>query len=54
MAPGHVGGSPCLVDENETLGIKVELILEPLLATYQDIGAVLLGSVRGLFLRVMA
>jgi hypothetical protein len=52
-APGHVGGSPGLVDEHQPRGIKVELALEPGLPPLADIRAVLLGRVRGLFLRVI-
>jgi hypothetical protein len=54
MTARHVGGGPGLVDEDQSLGIEVELILEPLFAPGQDVGAILLGGVRGLFLRVMA
>lgn len=54
MAARHIGRSPRLVDEDQPLRVKVQLILEPLLASGQDVGAVLLGRVRGLFLRVMA
>ena len=50
----HVGRSPGLVNEDEVLAIKIELILEPLLAPGQDVGTILLAGVRGLFLRVMA
>ena len=53
MAPRHVGGRPGLVDEHQLLGIKVELAVEPVLALLQDVGTVLLGGVRGLFLRVI-
>src|SRR3954453_15034478 len=53
VAPGHVGGSPGLVDEHQPLGIKVELALEPGRASLADIRPVLLGRVRGLFLRVI-
>lgn len=53
MTAGHVGGGPCLVDEDEALGIKVELPFEPLLALLEDIGPVLLDSMASLFLRVM-
>ena len=50
----HFGRSPSLVDEDQTFGIKVKLAFEPGLAPLQNVGAVLLGGVRGLFLRVMA
>ncbi len=41
MTTGHVRGSPCLVDEDKPLGIKIELAIEPSLAPHQDVGAVL-------------
>lgn len=53
MPPRHVGRGPCLVDEDETLRIKVRLAIEPVLTPLQDIRPVLLGSMRRLFLRVM-
>jgi hypothetical protein len=53
MAVGHVGGRPGFVDEDQCVGIEVELSLEPCLAMLQDVGAVLLGRVAGLFLRVI-
>src|SRR3954463_2627761 len=53
VAPGHGGGSPGLVEEHQPLGIEVELALEPGRASLADIRAVLLGRVRGLFLRVI-
>jgi hypothetical protein len=54
MAARHVGRGPGLVDEDEPLRIEIKLVLEPSFASDQDVGAVLLGRVRGLFLRVMA
>ncbi len=42
VAPGHVGGSPGLVDEHEAPRVEVELILEPGFAPLQDVRAVLL------------
>ena len=54
IAPGHVGGGPGLVDEHKARRVEVELAIEPGLAPLQDIGALLLGGVRRLFLRVMA
>ena len=54
VGSSHVGRSPGLVDEHQTFGIEIELAFEPGLAPLQDVGAVLLGRVRGLFLRVMA
>ena len=54
MRAGQLRRGPGLVDEDEPLGIEVELALEPVLAPLQDVGAILLAGVRGLFLRVMA
>ena len=53
VATRHVGRGPGLVDEHQPVGVEVELTLEPVPAVAQDIGPVLLGGVRGLFLRVM-
>ena len=53
VTPGHVGGSPGLVDEDQPLGIEVEPALEPGFARLQDVGAILLLGVGGLFLRVI-
>ena len=39
---------------DETLGIEIELLLEPGLAALPDIRPIMLAGVRGLFLRVMA
>ena len=44
---------PGLVDEHQPVRIEIELALEPVLAPLQDVGAVLLGGVRRLFLRVI-
>ncbi len=44
----HLRRGAGLVDEDELLGIKVELPLEPGLAPLQDVRAVLLGGVRRL------
>jgi len=49
----HVGRRPGFVDEDQRLGVEVELAVEPLLTSLQDVGAVLLGRVRRLFLRVI-
>jgi hypothetical protein len=54
MAAGHVGGGPGLIDEDEALGIEVDLAVKPVLALSQDVGPVLLDRVPGLFLRVIA
>jgi hypothetical protein len=55
MAARHVGRRPGFVDEHQPVGVEVEvdLVLEPVPATAQDVGPVLLGGVRGLFLRVI-
>lgn len=41
------------VDEHQPLGIEVDLAVEPGLPSLQDVGAVLLRGVGGLFLRVI-
>jgi len=41
-----------LVDEDDTLRVKLELAVEPRLALAQNVRPVLLAGVRGLFLRV--
>ena len=53
MKTRHVGVHRCLVDEDETLGFEIDLSVEPALALPQDVGAVLLDRVPGLFLRVI-
>jgi hypothetical protein len=40
MATRHVGGRPALVDEDQPLGIEVELSIEPFFPALQDVGAV--------------
>ena len=50
VAARHIGGGPGLVHEDQPFRIKIELALEPGLATFQNVGALLLGRVRGLFL----
>jgi hypothetical protein len=54
MAARHVGGGPGFIDEDQPVGVEVDLILKPLFALDQDVRAILFGGVRGLFLRVMA
>jgi len=49
ITPGHVGRSPGLVDEHQPLGIKIQLALEPRLASLADVGSLLLGGMRRLF-----
>ena len=53
VPPGHVRGGPGLVDEDEARGVEIELVVEPLLTSPQDVRPLLLGRVRGLFLRVI-
>src|SRR5690606_34201217 len=50
MTAGHVCG---LVDENQALGIQIDLTVEPVVALPQDVGPVLLDGMPSLFLRVM-
>jgi hypothetical protein len=54
VGSGHAGRGPGLIDEDETLGIEIELLLEPGLAAPQDVRPILFAGVRRLFLRVMA
>jgi len=54
VAARHVGRGPGFVDEDQALGIEVELSLEPAFAPLGDIGTILLRGVGRLFLRVMA
>ena len=53
MGAGHVGRRPGFVNEHEAVQIELGLALEPVLAPLQDVGTILLGGVRGLFLRVI-
>ncbi len=48
----HVRRRPGLVDEDEFLGVEIELVLEPVFAPLQDVGTILLARVRGLFFHV--
>lgn len=49
---GHLGGQACLIDEDEAFRVEIGLSLEPVLAPLQDIGAILLQCMGGLFLNV--
>jgi hypothetical protein len=49
MSARHVGGSPRFVNEDELLGIEVQLVVEPTLALLQDVGAALLYRMASLF-----
>jgi hypothetical protein len=53
VTAGHVGRRPGFVDKHKPRGVEIELPVEPCLALAQDVGAVLLGRVAGLFLRVI-
>jgi hypothetical protein len=53
MAACHVRAGPSLVDEDQPVGVEIELALEPVPAAGEDVGPVLFGGVRGLFLRVI-
>ena len=53
ITAGHVCGRPGLVDENEALGIEIRLTVEPGLPLRQDVRAILLSRVRGLFFQVI-
>lgn len=50
--PCHLRRGGGLVDEDQLLRLKIGLGVEPGLAAAQDIGALLLGGVRRLFLNV--
>ena len=50
---GHVGLRPGLVEEDQPRGIEVGLPVEPGLPAFQDVRAILLAGMAGLFLRVM-
>ena len=50
----QIGGSPGLVDENESRRIEVGLPGEPVPALLQDVRALLLLGVCGLFLTVIS
>ena len=41
MAAGHSGAGPTFVEQDQPIGIKVKLYLEPSLALDHDIGALL-------------
>ncbi len=51
VAPRHVRGRPAFVDEHEFLGVEIGLRLEPGAALPQDVCAVLLNRMPGLFSR---
>jgi hypothetical protein len=53
VGAGHIGGSPGFIDEDKPCRLEIRLGFEPIPTARQDVGAVLLGGVRGLFLRVI-
>ena len=46
---GHLGGQACLVDEDKALRVEIRLSLEPIPAPLQDVRALLLQCMGGLF-----
>ncbi len=53
VPPCHIGGRPGLVDEDQPVGIEIELAVEPCLALLQNVGSILLRGMGRLFLRVI-
>src|ERR1700712_2671566 len=53
IKPGHLGGGCRLVDEHQLLWVEIGLALKPRLAPRQDVGAILLAGMRGLFFSVI-
>jgi len=53
MAPRHVGGRPGLIDKDQALGVEIRLGVKPDAPLAQNVRAVLLEGVAGLFFRVM-
>ena len=53
VAPFHVGGGRCFVDEDDSVGVKVELALKPGLPRRHHVGTALLARVNSPFFRVM-
>jgi len=53
VTAGHVGGRCGFVEEDEAIRVEVGLSLEPRLARFPHVLLLLLGGVRGPFLRVM-
>ena len=49
----HLGGQASLVDEHQSLGVEIELAIEPGLAPPHKVRPVLLARVGRLFLRVI-
>mgnify|MGYP000877088408 CR=1 FL=1 len=53
VAARHIGGGPGLIDEDQPRRIEIGLDIEPLLPSRQDVGAILLRRVSGLFFHVI-
>jgi hypothetical protein len=51
MQAGHLGAGAGLVDEHQRVRVEIEPPVEPRFAAAQDVGAILLGSMPGLFKR---
>jgi hypothetical protein len=49
VGAGHVRLGPRLLDEHQALGVEVDLTIEPRPPLPQDVGAVLLDGMAGLF-----
>jgi hypothetical protein len=50
--PRHLGRKAALIDENQAFGIKIVLVVQPILARGLHISARLLAGMGGLFLYV--
>ena len=50
--PRSLGRGARFVDEDQLLGVEVELAVEPGLPRFEDVGTLLLRRMRGLFLNV--
>lgn len=50
--PGHLRAQASFIDEDESRWIEVELAIEPVATTLQEVGALLLQCMCGLFLNV--
>jgi hypothetical protein len=49
MGPGHFRRGPGFINEHQPVGVEIGLLLEPDPVPLQDVGAILLGRVAGLF-----
>jgi hypothetical protein len=50
----QIGGGSCFINENKLSRIEIELRPKPFLALLQDVRALLLLGMRGLFLKVIS